>query len=53
MDKYNAIEMDQDGIELAKLIRTICQLKDEYKQYAMDAVETDKQLYLFYHAPYQ
>ena len=29
MDKYDLIETDKDGINLAKLIRTLCHLQDE------------------------
>ena len=31
IDKYDAIETYQDGIELDKLIRTICHLQDDEK----------------------
>ena len=53
MDKYDTTEIYQDRIELAKLIRTICHLQDDDKQYVMAAVETNKQVYMFYQAPYQ
>ena len=53
MDKYDAIETDQYGIYLDNLIRTICHLQDDDKQDVMAAVEIDKQLYMFYQAPYQ
>ena len=53
MDTYDLIETDQYGIDIANLIWTIYQLQDFYKQYGMAAVETYKQVYMFYHAPYQ
>ena len=53
MDTYDAIETDQDSIEPAKLIRDIYHLHDDDKQDGMDKVETNKQVYLFYKAPYQ
>ena len=52
MDTYDANEKDQDGIEIAYMIWNICHLQDDEKQYAMDAVETDKQVRLFYQSPY-
>ena len=53
MDKYDAIETDQDGIKLSNPIRNICHLQDYNKQDLMAAVETNKQGYMFYQAPYQ
>ena len=53
MDTYGVIETDQDSIELSKLIWTICHLQDDYKQDIMAVVETNKQVYIFYQAPYQ
>ena len=35
------------------MIRTICHLQDDNKQDVMAAVETDKQVYMFYRGPYQ
>ena len=52
MDKYDVIKNYQDGIYPAKLIRSICHTQDNKKQDAMNAVETKKQVYLFYQAPY-
>ena len=52
MDKYDAIETDQDGIELANMIWTICHLQDDEKQYVMAAAETNKHVYMFYQEPY-
>ena len=52
MDIYGIIEIYQDMIELAKLIRTICHLQYDDKQDAMTTVETNKQVYLFYQANY-
>ena len=52
-DTYDAIEIDHDGIELAKLIQTICHLQDHNKKDIMDTVETNNQMYLFYHPYYE
>ena len=52
MDKYENTEIYQYGIEIAKLIRTICHLQDGNKQDVMDEVKTDKQVFMFYQAPY-
>ena len=51
MDMHDAIEIDQDGIEISKLISSICHLQDDDKQYGMVMVESDKQVYLFYQPP--
>ena len=40
MEKYNKIETDQYGIEIANMIRTIFHLQDDEKKYVMSAVET-------------
>ena len=53
MDTYDVVEMDQDRIEISKVICTIYHLQDDDKQDVMESVETDKQLYLLYQAPYQ
>ena len=53
MDAYDVIEMDPYGIELDKFICTICHLQYDSKQDVKVAVETDKQVYTFYKAPYQ
>ena len=53
MDKYDVIETDQESIELENLIWTICHLQDDNKQYVMDTVKNNKQVYMFYQAPYQ
>ena len=42
MGKYDIIKIDKDGIEISKLIRTICHLQDDDKQDIMSAVETNK-----------
>ena len=42
MGKYDIIKTDKDGIEISKLIRTICHLQDDDKQDIMSAVETNK-----------
>ena len=52
MDKYDAIETYWYGIELSNLIWTIYHIQDDDKQDVMAAVEIDKQLYMFYQAPY-
>ena len=53
MDAYDVIEMNPYCIELDKFICTICHLQYDSKQDVTVAVETDKQLYLFYYIPYQ
>ena len=53
VETYDLIETNQDEIEIANLIRSICHLKCEDKQDVMDAVETDKHVYLFYQGPNQ
>ena len=53
MDIYDLIEMDQDGIDPAKMICNICHLQDDNKQDVIDALETNKQVYMFYQEPYQ
>ena len=53
MNTYDKIETDQDGIDLANLIRTIWHLQDDVKKDIISAVETNKQLYLFDQNPYQ
>ena len=50
MDTYNAIETDQDGIEIAKLILSICHPQYYDKKDVMVVVENDKEVYLFYQA---
>ena len=52
-DTYDLIEIDQDGIDLSNLIRNIFHLQGDDKQDVMDAVESYKQVYMFYRAPYQ
>ena len=44
MESYDAIETNQYGIDISKLIQSICHLKYDNKQYVMDAVETNKQV---------
>ena len=46
MVKYDVIETDQDRIELAKIIWTIYHLQDDDKKDVMDAVESNKQVYV-------
>ena len=53
MDNYDTIKTDQDSIDMAKLIIGVCPLQDNNKKYVMTVVETDKQVYLLYQAPYQ
>ena len=53
MHTYDVVETDQDGIEITKMIWTICHTQDYYKQEVRDAVETNKKLYLFYQVPFQ
>ena len=53
MDKYDEIGTNQDQIDLSNMIRTICHLQEDNKQDAIAAAEKDKQVYLFYQAPYQ
>ena len=53
MDTYVIIETDKDGIDITKLIWNICNLQDDEKLDAMAAVETEKQVYMFYQALYQ
>ena len=52
MDKYDAIETDQDIIDISKLIWTTCHLQYDNIQDVVAAVEIDKQLYMFYQEPY-
>ena len=42
MYTYNTIRIDQNGIEIAKLIRSVCHLQDNEKQDVMASVETNK-----------
>ena len=42
------IEVDQDGIEPANMIRTMCHPQDDDKQDAMTVVGKNKQLHMFY-----
>ena len=53
MDTYNTIKINQDGIKIAKIIRSVCHLQENDKQDVMVAVETNKQVYLFYQAFHQ
>ena len=53
MDTYDAIKIDQDGIELANPFQTIYHPQDDDIQGIMAVVETNKQVYMFYQAPYQ
>ena len=53
IDTYDVIEIDQDGIELANLIRNIYHLQDYKTQDIMAEGETNKRVYLFYQSPYK
>ena len=53
MDTYDVVEMDQDRIEISKVICTIYHLQDDDKQDVMSAVEINNQVDMFYQAPYQ
>ena len=51
MDTYDKIKINQDGIELAKLILSICHLQHDDRQDVMVTMENYKQVYLFYQSP--
>ena len=43
MDTYDAIETNQYGMEIAKIIHSIFHLQDEGNKDLVDMMETDKQ----------
>ena len=45
---YSIIERDQDGVEVLKLIRGICHLRDDAKEGVMAMVQSDKRLFIFF-----
>ena len=51
MDTYDKIDTEKYVIDIVNLIHIILQLHDNANQYIIAALETDKQVYLFYHAP--
>ena len=48
MDTYVTIKTDKDEIDLTKMIQTMLHLQDNSKHDVMAAVETNKNVYLFY-----
>ena len=53
MKDWESVEDDQDGLELAKLIRDILHQKDEKEQSALECVAADKALFLCYQKAHQ
>ena len=53
MDTYVTIKTDKDEIDLTKMIQTMLHLQDNRKHDVMAAVETNKNVYLFYQSPYK
>jgi hypothetical protein len=53
MKDWEKVEDDQDGLELAKLIRDILHQKDEKEQSALECVAADKALFLCYQKAHQ
>ena len=53
MRDWESVEDDQDGLELAKLIRDILHQKDEKEQSALESVDADKALFLCYQKAHQ
>ena len=53
MSGWETVEDDQDGLELAKLIRDILHQKDEKEQSALECVAADKALFLCYQKAHQ
>ena len=51
MDTFNIIKTNKDGVDISKLIWTICHQQDGDKQDFMVGVETYKQVYLFLSVP--
>ena len=45
---YMAVETVQDGIELLKLMRSMCHEHDNTKQETILVVNSDKRAYIFY-----
>ena len=52
MQNYEATETNKYGFFLAKFIRSVWHLQDNDKKDAVTVVETEKQAYLLYQAPY-
>ena len=53
INDYEEIETNQDKVGLEKLIQHVCHLKDDDKKDFIAAVETYKQVYLFYQPHYK